>query len=904
MSERTLRAHEGGRRAKRVDYAALNKKGTANGAASEEEDAVRPSPSGEKTLEMLVQEDSVDRIFDLGEREDTGGSSRATETTPKRKRGRPSRGREQDVGDGARPRGRGRGQAMTRGRGGRGRGRPRRVTAGSSRSPSRNPMVATPQDEAPPSKQSRTLLREADQRQDEEADEEDAVEEAINGGAAAVAETEREQAEAITVVAEVAQEVAPPSIEAIAKQGTGKSRLSDQIAERLKSANRQLESDTVMTSISSRARSRFGQTKSGSAAVQKILDPTAAQVQLSSSVIEEVEVPRSPQTVFKASSPVPRVSRSQVATPNPGEAIAAASAVGDQGAPPVAVEDLPPPESRVYFDKENRIRRAPPERSSDKQTRKVVVADGDARRKRKRAQDGQGNNGDAAEEGEVEDVETERVRDVAFDEGEEDIFMDKEVADLAAQRRRKESAARRKGEPKKKRARAQRDQETSKEGAGSDEENEEETLPPKTLRSGRQVEEQQEADEGNENEAPAVTSTPSKTNEKDGAEASNGKSTKASGKDQEAGRNEAELPPGGPDGGGERPSESEEEEAEDDDEEEGEDRPRQNGQSETAKGKQRAHSPVPPSSQPHASQRHRTEAQQVDDQNNDGRRSNGGGEEEDDGFETDEEAAARVAVAKQKSKERRRRRKERAGLDAFPWIEVPIDRHSSRPNGAEDEGSAAVKEGPSGSGKRRRSEDEDPDYDPQDDEEEEKAHGRRRVKAPQAQRLKRHYNYSTGGNRLGRQKWTEEETQCLHRALEKLIKKRANDPSYQIYAEVLNRHGSRGSTNTILRLRNNVQIKDKARNELLRMDKVGQVLPSWADLLFPTLLNEESGGGGGRGRPGAGSGTRRVDRGVGMSTRVKHEPESADELEEEDGTGSETPGERSFESSSEEEESE
>lgn len=38
MSERTLRAHEGGRRAKRVDYAALNKKGTANGAASEEEE--------------------------------------------------------------------------------------------------------------------------------------------------------------------------------------------------------------------------------------------------------------------------------------------------------------------------------------------------------------------------------------------------------------------------------------------------------------------------------------------------------------------------------------------------------------------------------------------------------------------------------------------------------------------------------------------------------------------------------------------------------------------------------------------------------------------------------------------------------------------------------------------------
>lgn len=787
--------------------------------------AVGPLPRGEKTLEMLVQEDSVDRIFDLGEREGTDGSSRATETTPKpkRKRGRPSRGREQDVGDGARSRGRGRGQAPTRGRGGRGRGRPRRVTAGSSRSPSRNPTVATPQDEAPPSGQSRTLLREDEQRQDEEAEEEDAVEEVINGGAGAVAETEREQAGAIAVNAEVAQEVAPPSIEAISKQGTGKSRLSDQIAERLKSANRQLESDTVMTSISSRARSRFGQTKSGSAAVQKTAEPTAAQVQLSSSVIEEVEVPRSPQTVFKASSPVPRVSRSQVATPNPGEAIAAASAVGDQEAPPVAVEDLPPPESRVYLDKENRIRRAPPERSSDKQTRKVVVADGDARRKRKRAQDGQGDNGDAAGEGEAEDVETERVRDVAFDEGEEDIFMDKEVADLAAQRRRKESAARRKAEPKK-RARAQRDQETSKEGVGSDEENEEETLPPKTLRSGRQVEEQQEADEGNENETPAVTSTPSKTNEKGGAEASNGKGTKASERDQEAGRNEAKLPPVGPDGGGERPSGSEEEEAEDDDEEEGEDRPRQNGQSETAKGKQRAHSPVPPSSQPHTSQRHRTEAQQVDNQNNDGRRSNGGGEEEEDGFETDEEAAARVAEAKQKSKERRRRRKERAGLDAFPWIEVPISRHSSRPNGAEDEGSAAVKESPSGSGKRRRSEDEDPDYDPQDDEEEEKAHERRRIKAPQAQRLKRHYNYSTGGNRLGRQKWTEEETQCLHRALEKLIRKRAKDPSYQIYAEVLNRHGSRGSTNTILRLRNNVQIKDKARNELLRMDKVGQMV--------------------------------------------------------------------------------
>ncbi|UZJ54159.1 hypothetical protein CBS101457_003479 [Exobasidium rhododendri] len=86
------------------------------------------------------------------------------------------------------------------------------------------------------------------------------------------------------------------------------------------------------------------------------------------------------------------------------------------------------------------------------------------------------------------------------------------------------------------------------------------------------------------------------------------------------------------------------------------------------------------------------------------------------------------------------------------------------------------------------------------------------------------FRYATGGNIDGRKVWSADETECLVRELENLypmyLQARAErGASFFMWKEILDRHGKDGTTSETLKMRNNVQLKDKARNIVQRMIK-------------------------------------------------------------------------------------
>jgi hypothetical protein len=101
--------------------------------------------------------------------------------------------------------------------------------------------------------------------------------------------------------------------------------------------------------------------------------------------------------------------------------------------------------------------------------------------------------------------------------------------------------------------------------------------------------------------------------------------------------------------------------------------------------------------------------------------------------------------------------------------------------------------------------------------------------------------YATGGNRNGRVAWTPEETHCLIGAIDKLydaFKLEGNlqgNHSSQIYTRILNLHGPQGSISRLLANRNNLQLKDKVRNEIRRLRRNNDPDPVWKDTFFPNM---------------------------------------------------------------------
>lgn len=95
--------------------------------------------------------------------------------------------------------------------------------------------------------------------------------------------------------------------------------------------------------------------------------------------------------------------------------------------------------------------------------------------------------------------------------------------------------------------------------------------------------------------------------------------------------------------------------------------------------------------------------------------------------------------------------------------------------------------------------------------------------------------YFTGHNARGRMPWTPEETACLLDSLASFEPNLRAGVRMQPYTQILQLHGPRGTISKTLAQRNNVQLKDKARNELLRLQRENVRLPAWADYLFRTI---------------------------------------------------------------------
>ena len=100
----------------------------------------------------------------------------------------------------------------------------------------------------------------------------------------------------------------------------------------------------------------------------------------------------------------------------------------------------------------------------------------------------------------------------------------------------------------------------------------------------------------------------------------------------------------------------------------------------------------------------------------------------------------------------------------------------------------------------------------------------------------RPYMYFTGGNRpAGRLRWSEEETKALMESLDLICALKEEQQVIQPYSIVLRMHGPRGSVSTVLANRNNVQLKDKSRNECLRLKRSGEPVPFWRTTLHTSL---------------------------------------------------------------------
>ncbi|PWY98875.1 hypothetical protein BCV70DRAFT_232895 [Testicularia cyperi] len=95
--------------------------------------------------------------------------------------------------------------------------------------------------------------------------------------------------------------------------------------------------------------------------------------------------------------------------------------------------------------------------------------------------------------------------------------------------------------------------------------------------------------------------------------------------------------------------------------------------------------------------------------------------------------------------------------------------------------------------------------------------------------------YITGHNMTGRQRWTQAEVECLLSALHRLARYKKIYPKFKVYSEILKRHGMEGTDSRTLERWNNVQLKDKSRNELIRMKREGVRIPYWKRLLHPNI---------------------------------------------------------------------
>ena len=100
---------------------------------------------------------------------------------------------------------------------------------------------------------------------------------------------------------------------------------------------------------------------------------------------------------------------------------------------------------------------------------------------------------------------------------------------------------------------------------------------------------------------------------------------------------------------------------------------------------------------------------------------------------------------------------------------------------------------------------------------------------------KRSNLYITGHNMTGRSRWTSAETECLLDSLHELARYKKVAPKFKVYTEILRRHGVQGTQSRVLARWNNVQLKDKSRNELIRMKRQGVRIPYWKRLLHPNI---------------------------------------------------------------------
>uniref|UniRef100_V5EUX7 Uncharacterized protein n=2 Tax=Kalmanozyma brasiliensis (strain GHG001) TaxID=1365824 RepID=V5EUX7_KALBG len=147
---------------------------------------------------------------------------------------------------------------------------------------------------------------------------------------------------------------------------------------------------------------------------------------------------------------------------------------------------------------------------------------------------------------------------------------------------------------------------------------------------------------------------------------------------------------------------------------------------------------------------------------------------------------------------------------------VTIDPPESEVDELEDETSAAE---PGTSARRRRR----------------NAHTAPLGQAVRVEPYKRSNLYITGHNMTGRSRWTDAETTCLLEALHELARYKKVSPRFKVYHEILRKHGVNGTESRLLARWNNVQLKDKSRNELMRMKREGRRIPYWKRLLHPNV---------------------------------------------------------------------
>ncbi|PWN26358.1 hypothetical protein BDZ90DRAFT_233486 [Jaminaea rosea] len=124
----------------------------------------------------------------------------------------------------------------------------------------------------------------------------------------------------------------------------------------------------------------------------------------------------------------------------------------------------------------------------------------------------------------------------------------------------------------------------------------------------------------------------------------------------------------------------------------------------------------------------------------------------------------------------------------------------------------------------------------------------RRAGASQQQRSRSHASASapaasqqslpTSSQRRNKDPWTSNEISTLLTSLYALARFKEVDPHYQVYAQVLSRHGRTGSESQVLAKRNNTDLKAQARVELWRMRDAGETIPYWKRLLMPRVFLE------------------------------------------------------------------